>query len=347
MLLVYLALFALALVGSKISIKSFNTQNYLSMDSTNSMRGIFVMLVFLSHFMQYYTYTDAIDTAGGKISRTLGQMIVVMFLFYSGYGIGESIKRKGTSYVKSFPKNRVLKTLLHFDIAILIYFIMSLFLGSGYSPSKVLLSFIGWESIGNSNWYIFAVIILYLLTWLGFTLVKKDKIYAAVLVTGLVFAYVCIISRVKENWWFDTAPCFAAGLWYSFLKEKFERLLTRNNIVWLAIAGMSLVCWYWCCKYRSVPPMRMVEALLFALFTVTVSLKITFNNKVLIWLGKHTFEIYVLMRIPMKLLSMWGLKDYNLYIYFFASLAATIVLSVIFSYLLKGVDKLLFRPRKA
>ena len=87
MVIVYAALVVLALVGARVSVKKFNTAEYLSMDSTNSVRGFFIMLVFLSHFMQYYTYENSIDIYGGYVSRTLGQMIVVMFMFYSGYGV--------------------------------------------------------------------------------------------------------------------------------------------------------------------------------------------------------------------------------------------------------------------
>ena len=150
--------------------------------------------------MQYYTYTSEFDKLGGNVSRTLGQMIVVMFMFYSGYGIGESVKRKGMGYIKSFPKNRVLKTLLHFDVAILIYFILSLILELNYPSGQVALAFIGWTSIGNSNWYIFAVIILYVITWIAFSIFRKNKVAAAAGVTLLT-----VVNEVCKS---DSKLCF-------------------------------------------------------------------------------------------------------------------------------------------
>lgn len=304
------------------------------------------MLIFLSHFMQYYTYKNSIDVYGGNISRTLGQMIVVMFMFYSGYGVCESVKRKGNGYVRSFQKNRVLKTLLHFDIAMLIYYILSLFLEQNYSLSRVLLALIGWESIGNSNWYIFAVLILYLLTWVAFSIFKNNRYLAAALTTALIGVYIAVIYNFKEYWWYDTVLTYAAGMWYSLFKDKIERILTKNNIIWFVAVAVTAVGWWYLHKFRVLPALRIVEALVFALFAVVLSLKISVNNKLVSWLGKHTFEIYVLMRIPMKLLHIWGLKEYNLYLYFFASLAATLVLSALFSLLLRSVDKLIFKPKK-
>ncbi len=347
MVIVYAALLVLALIGAKVSVKKFNTAEYLSMDSTNTVRGFFIMLIFLSHFMQYYTYQNSIDIYGGYVSRTLGQMIVVMFMFYSGYGVCESVKRKGGGYVKSFPKNRVFKTLLHFDIAMLIYFILSLILKLNYPAQRVLLALIGWESIGNSNWYIFAVLVLYLLTWVAFSIFKSNKILAAVLTTALIGVYIAVIYNVKEYWWYDTVLCYAAGMWYSIGKDKIEKLLTKNNIIWLVAAVATAVGWWYAHKFRVVPALRVIEAIVFALLVIVLSLKISINNKPLAWLGKHTFEIYVLMRIPMKLLHIWGLKEFNLYLYFFASLAATLVLCFIFSKLLSAVDKLIFKTKKA
>ena len=347
MIFVYVALLVFALIGAKFSFKSYNTKEYLSMDSTNAVRGVFMVLIFLSHFMQYYSYTSEFDKLGGNVSRTLGQMIVVMFMFYSGYGIGESVKRKGTGYIKSFPKNRVLKTLLHFDVAILIYFILSLILELNYPADQVVLAFIGWTSIGNSNWYIFAVIILYIITWAAFSVFRKNKIAAAAGVTLLTVVYIVVMSFFKEYWWYDTVLCYAAGLWYSLFKEKLEKLLTKYNIVWLIIAVASAVGWWYAHMYRVIVPMRILEAILFALMVVTLSLKVSIRNKPLIWLGKHTFEIYILMRMPMKLLALWGLKDINVYLYLAASFVATIAICVVFSYLLKGIDKLIFRHKKA
>jgi len=344
---VYTALLVLALIGAKFSFRSFNTKEYLSMDSTNAVRGVFILLVFLSHMMQYYVYTEEVDVLGGTVSRALGQMIVVMFMFYSGYGIGESVKRKGSAYIKPFPVNRVFKTWLHFVIGVFIYYVLSLILGLKYPASQIWLAFVGWTSIGNSNWYIFAVVVLYIITWIAFSLAKKNNYIAAVVVTLLTVAYIVVMYFFKENWWFDTVLCYVAGLWYSLGKEKIEKLLTKNNIIWIVVFVACAVGWWYSHFCRTLPAMRILEAVLFTMGAVMLSLKISVRCKPLVWIGKYTFEIYILMRIPMKLFGIWGLSAYNLYLYFAATLAATLVLSVLFSKLLSGVDKLLFKTKKA
>lgn len=347
MVFVYAALLVLALIGAKFSFRSFNTKEYLSMDSTNAVRGVFMILIFLSHMMQYYVYTEEIDVLGGTVSRALGQMIVVMFMFYSGYGIGESVNRKGSAYIKSFPVNRVLKTWLHFAIGVFVYYVLSLILGVKYPAGQIWLSFIGWTSIGNSNWYIFAVVILYIITWVAFSLAKKNKYIAAGIVTALTVVYIVVMYFFKENWWFDTVLCYAAGLWYSLGKEKIEKVLTKNNFIWIIVFIAGAVGWWYSHFCRTLPAMRILEAVSFTLAVVMLSLKVSIRCKPLVWVGKYTFEIYILMRIPMKLFGIWGLSAYNLYVYFAATLAATLVLSFLFSKLLNVIDKLLFRTKKA
>ena len=66
-------------------------QDYMELDNTNCIKGIFIWLIIFHHKTVYginknYLYKD--------ITRNLGQKIVSMFLFYSGFGILESIKKK-------------------------------------------------------------------------------------------------------------------------------------------------------------------------------------------------------------------------------------------------------------
>lgn len=70
--------------------------NYLSFECTNVIKGVFLILVFLSHFTLYgfEWSTEWYDIGGLWIRSHMGQLIVCMFLFYSGYGIMESFKTK-------------------------------------------------------------------------------------------------------------------------------------------------------------------------------------------------------------------------------------------------------------
>lgn len=177
MILFYIIIFVVALVGIKVRKTAVDREAYLSKDSTNAIKGIFIMTVFLRHANQYvnesgYDYSQIWDKLFVVINGLSGQLIVVMFLFFSGYSVMLSVKKKGNAYINSIPKHRALNTLLNFDVAVLFFLVLALIIGRPLSWSQVLLSFLAWESIGNSTWYIFIIIVCYLSTWLSFASLK-------------------------------------------------------------------------------------------------------------------------------------------------------------------------------
>ena len=105
--LVYIALLLLALKGIKACFKGFN-EEYLSRDSTLAIKGIFVILVFCRHYKQYVSLGDnLLDGLFIYVDGLLGQLIVVIFLFYSGYGIITQIKNSAGGVHRLFSQTQV------------------------------------------------------------------------------------------------------------------------------------------------------------------------------------------------------------------------------------------------
>lgn len=319
----------------------------LSPDRTTSIKGIFVLLVFLSHANNYLlsmpAYTaDVLNQPYINFQSHLGQGVVVMFLFYSGYGVMESIKKKGTLYVHAIPKRRILKTLLHFDIAVLLYLFLDLALGTlaRRSPLTVLLAFTGWTSLGNSNWYIFAVLMLYLFTFIAFSRLAEKPARALWVVTGFTAVYIAVLAFLKDAWWFDTVLLYPIGMWYSFGKARMESFLRgkvyRFWLVFSAVFAAMVVFHLLCANYLCYE----LWLITLALFIVLLTMKVKIGNPVLRFFGKHLFEIYILMRIPMLILLHWGIT--NTYVFVLSSFAVTVLLAVGFQKMLALLDARLF-----
>lgn len=147
-------IFAIYILLIIISSRIDNNNDYLSPEKTTTIKGIFIVLVFFSHFNSYVMYSNTLDNVYVKIIGYVGQAMVAPFLFYSGYGVMEQITKKGNSYIKSIPIKRFLVTMIKFDLAVFLFYIINIFLNNTISLKKILLSFIGWDSLGNSNWYI-------------------------------------------------------------------------------------------------------------------------------------------------------------------------------------------------
>lgn len=353
-MILFIVILALVTVyGMKIyGPKDFNKE-YISRNNSTAVKGIFVFLIFMSHFLQYYSVVDSFDNQYKEIRLFLGQLIVVMFLFYSGYGIFESVKRKDIAYIKGFPKNRVLKTLFHLDLAILIYFIRNLIMGVSMTTDKVLLSLIGWSTIGNSNWFMFAILVLYLVVYASFMIFRKNKALALLSTTLLTVVYIIVMREYSgmASYWYNTSLCLPLGLWYSYFKDKIEAVFMKNNIVYHIILAVIFTL-FMVTHYNKNPlTVYIFWTLLFTLFIVLVTMKVKIGNKALYWLGNHVFSVYILQRLPMSIFVKFDAIASNRYLFFILSFVATAIISELFDRGTGALDKLIFdrkkRPAKA
>lgn len=280
-------------------MKWWKPHDALSINQTTCINGIFVILVFLSHFCQYVD-ASAIPYFQPYLflQSHLGQLIVAPFLFYSGYGIMEQIKKNGMDYVNKLPHKRVIKIWLHFSLAIILFLLIALIRGQSYSFKQIVLSFLAWESIGNSNWYIFAILFLYIATYLGFKCssnIKQKKSIIAVFT--LCFLYIVVMHHYKDgNWWYDTILCYPAGGVLSCEKDKCKKCVEQHKVLtWIVCTFVT------CTTYilKGSLAARELMAIVFCLDIILFCAFIKVENPALLFLGKHTFEIYILQRIPM------------------------------------------------
>ncbi len=244
MIIFYLIILILILYGIHPRKTEEEKKGYMSKDATNAIKGVFIMMVFLRHANQYvnnsgYDYASIWDKMFVVTDNMLGQLIVVMFLFFSGYGVMSAIQKKGTTYINSIPKHRVLNTLVNFDVAVFFFFLLALFTGRSFTWIQVLLSFLGWEGLGNSNWYIFVILVCYLSTWLSFvSCLKRKKMELCCVVVNsliLVFVVVLLYEAGKQQWWYDTILCYPLGMFYALKKELIERLVCNRKFYFSAL----------------------------------------------------------------------------------------------------------------
>lgn len=318
-------------------------RDYLSKDNTMCVRGLFVLLIIASHFKQYVELSGRFDKAYRSFSNYLAQTVVVMFLFYSGYGIYEAVKAKGPSYIQAFPRKRILPTWVHFAAAILCFAAVNLCFGVHHGVRQTLLALTGWTSIGNSNWYMFAVFFLYFATWISFSCFSRSHAAALTAVTACSCLYVLLLYGRRDSYWYSTIFCYAAGMWYSYWKERIERFLFEREHAYYAALILAAFSVLFIRPYIAVlPVLYACWSVLFALMVVLVSMKISVHNPILHWFGDYTFEIYILQRIPMRILQQFHLERYP-YLFFFLVLLTVPPIAWLFRKLLRVVDRSVLR----
>lgn len=337
MIIIYLIVFILLLWGISFQHKGIY-EGYIGKEECNAIKGVFIVFVFCRHIWPYlekagFAFQGFGDELFRHIDSTLGQLIVVMFLFYSGYGVMESYKKKGYAYVDSMPKKRLLPTLLNFNVAVIVFLIVDAIFGLEYSDTDIVFAFTGWTSVGNSNWYIFVILMCYLATYIGLEICKVQKC-KEILVGGVILALIAMIfiflRLTKECHWYDTIFVYPFGACYSIYKRKIEEIVAQKYYSFLILAIILGVFWlHFPYHHHLFFVYGNVRAIFFVIMIITITMKIKLKSPALIWLGKILFPLYIYQRIGMIILSNVAdgivVKDYP-YLYIFSCAALTILL---------------------
>lgn len=344
MVFIYLAITLFALWGfrTRSSLDSFAG---LAIDQSTMIKGIFVLLVFASHLSQYLTLPAGIMSKSYELIRSnLGQLTVVPFLFFSGYGVRCSIMRKGDAYIHAIPRRRILRTYVQTALILIVFLVVQVFLGRVYSFGQILWAFTLLGSFGNSNWYLFAILFLYATTWISFRFMHSQK-QACLLCILFSCAYLFGLSLWKDRYWYDTIFSYAFGLLFPDFQGHFRKI-TEKTLGWAAICGIMAVVVLVLTKF-SFPHLfggilENFRALCFMLLILAFLSRFQFGNAGLRWLGSHVFLCYLLQRLPMIVLNHFDISKTCVPLFVCGSAAGTVFLVLLFDRVMQKVDEVLF-----
>ena len=321
----------------------------LSRINTTIINGVFVLLIFLSHSTQYFDLpNNLLWSLYRHFQNFCNQWVVVSFLTFSGYGVMKKILMGGgTRYVRQFPVKRLFKTWLNFAIAIVLFLIVDICLGIRYDALTIIGSFTGLTSVGNSNWYVFAILLMYLLTCIcaqiaikaggrdvGVTSENARKI--AIGVTSGALIYFVVAQFLLPSRFSSTIMCYPLGIWIALYEEKILSCFLKKRWISIAVLAIILVATY---KLRYIDAVMNLASICFALAIVWFLCWFKINSRILEFIGTHAFSIFILQRIPFLMLQTLTPKICEVPMAFVVvSFAVTLVISVAFDKMLKHVD---------
>ena len=337
MILFFAAAVVILVFGAGVQQKLSYDPSAFSRERTSALNGFFVLLVFLSHAVTYAQLSGPLDSVYLFVKLQLDQLVVAPFLFFSGYGVLCSFRNQGKDYLRRFPLHRFTRVLAQSELAVLLFLLTDFLIGKRYPLSRVLLSFTFWENIGNSNWYLFVVLALYVLVFVSFSLFQ-NRLAAAVSSVSVLSVLLVFVLRFagKDPWWYNTLLLFPLGMWFALCKPWLEAKIFRNTARTLlalaacfgAFLGLHFLRGKGFVFYE-------LWAAAFMGCDVLVMTRVRFENRLLRFFGRHVFGIFILQRIPMLVFSHLGLTQYR-YLFVALCFAATVVLAV-------GFDALIFR----
>ena len=317
-----LALVILLFFGARFIKDGYCTEPF-AIAQTASINGFFVTMVFIRHFFQYVEVGEY-DHLLAIIDGRLGQLIVVTFMLFSGYAVMYKID-EDRGYLDKLPK-KILSLWFRFAVCILLFLVVDCIVGDHYSVSEVALAFVGLFSIGNSTWYIVAIICLWLFTYISFKTCESNK-RALVVLAVLMLAYSAVFYIVKTSTWFDTIIAYYLGMFLFLLKDTITEFITGGGLLryWGLWAVSLLVTALGSFVGNFI--VFEIRVVAFSSFVVLSCYKFRIKNKALLFLGSYVFEIYILQRLPM--ICFQGAFSINL-VYFIVCLIITICMAVLF-----------------
>ena len=343
-----LALVALSLWGIK-PVKSATelNQNYLSLKTTNALRGIFALVVTFHHVskgtISIYPYSEFVD---------MGYLAVAFFFFVSGYGLQKK-HITDPSYQNKFLLKRLPPVLLLPILMLSFYFVAALVNGDSLTVKDILLSVFDNHPVVSGSWYVINISIFYVVFYLFMKLFKQH--HFAMVVGAVVFYVVWAFSCFRLShglWWYSATHLLAVGMFWAVYEKQILAVLKKcYYFVALLFWVTFLIVFSFRNQIITLPIpfilslIRIVTAVIFVIGIWLFTMKFQIGNRVLAFLGKISYEIFLSHCFFHIFFKSEAVNIENDILYMAAVLVSTIVSSVLLnkvtSALLKKYNALL------
>jgi len=316
-----LVLLLLFLYGVKY--KSGWNEDYLGKEQANAIKGLFIIFLTVGHIILLVLLPNGLypeEGLGNKIELSLhlhaNQLVVVMFLFFSGFGVSEGIKCRGGGYIKSIPKRRVLNTWINYAIGITIYLLLSPITGKEveWTGHSILLYMICQKSIGAPTWYIFIIILCYIATWAAARIFYGARYKMTLLLALYVFIISIILLFFKDYWWYNTIYCYVFGFAYSQYKKEIEIIVRHKYLLWLFVIYSIFLLLNVAIQITTIPQIFSFNlySIFFVMLFVMLGMKFKVGNQIINWFGKHLFPLYMYQGLTYSILFNIGGEKHSL-----------------------------------
>lgn len=291
-----IALIAIFVSGMYPCERSDINADYLSIETGNSFRGLFAIVVVFHHLSQ--------RTSTGLLFRyftEVGYLAVAVFFFFSGYGLQKSYITKGINYRKGFLFRRLPSVLAPYIIATALYWFQNFRRGVSYSTKDIITMAVTDHPIVSFSWFIINILAFYVAFWLLMFICRKHYL---LMIFGAVLFNVCWVAYcIKMNlgiWWYRSSHLLVIGMFWAIYEEDILDEIKASYrvivpITWSAFA----VLFFFQEQILSLFPIlnlqySLITAVVFVMSVLLFSMKIQIGNKVLAFLCNISLEIYLL-----------------------------------------------------
>ena len=191
------------------------------------------------------------------------------------------------------------------------------------------------SNIGNSNWFAFTIIFLYLYCFLSFIIINnKGYIYISLMIIMIICYFHVFITYnyiyPKKSYSVDNILTFIIGIFYSLLKKNIDKIVMANDILYFSNVSFFFFIFYYCRKINNNLLFLSLTNCIFSIMIVIISMKIRFSNAFLKLLNTHSYSIYLFQRIIMIFVYKKKLFTKNDFIRIPFIFCSTLLISIFF-----------------
>lgn len=308
--------------------------NFLDRGYTDTIKGVCIILILLSHIFYWYFSSHIIIR---YILQCFAAVSCGIFLFLSGYGNVFSIQNKKNSLKSSFFKKSIRLYLVLFISTIPFYCLLWLlnstyiYKGIPFFYNMLLLSNSTYGGI-NCYWYLKYQLLCYLFLYGALYFAKR--FYLLILFISTAIFMFLTIKAGASAMWYVSAICFPIGCFCAEYRDKI--VLHCKKYFYLIYVFVLLFIILMVIKgYLAVTLMNILGCLIIILFSVYKNIKI----KPLQFMSKYTLELYVIHQLVMLSLK------YTIKFSYPVKAIIVFVFSIILSMAVSKIINLIFQIR--
>ncbi len=321
--MVLIVVFWILLLGAGVRYSREMAPTALNRENTAALRGICAVEIMMGH----------LGIATGALvlypNRKAGVLFVGVFFAISGYGLMYSLSCK-ENYLDAFLRKRLLKLLVPaygvFAVGVLVRSCQKENmgeLGNLLNPERF---------FNGTNWYVWELAGMYLVFYLWAKFCRNyEKGHWILLGLSVLFTAAAFWLQL-DNPWYGSTLCFWLGIVYYIKKDRFEQIFVcRRAFLKSAVCTLVMIAsigiFFYVGGVVGNLAARNMASLLFVVVLLTALYRFKLGNRVSLWLGKYSYEIFLFHPLFISFFRDWIANDV---IYCLAVMGASVLASVLY-----------------
>ena len=240
--------------GAKTAGKGLISDSFISLEQAGGIQTFACIAIILHHVTQQITGYGLRPKGPITLLSYIGFCFTAVFFFFSGYGLIVSVETK-PDYLRTFLTRRLPSVLIPFWMINILGVILTGIVSSRkLSVSEILSDIFGITLINGNGWFIIEIVLLYLIFFVLFSLIKNRDLASALLCAATIGIIIfCFLrghdpegeqtSWFRGEWWYNSTITFAFGVIFARSRDRFRSFCIRHYFVMAALFSvLTAVC---------------------------------------------------------------------------------------------------------